>query len=79
VRTENFPIDSSLLARSTPIYEELPGWTGSTAGITRPEDVPPNAMAYIRFIEDLLGVKASIISSGPRREETVVLSDIISK
>lgn len=78
-RTENFPIDSALLSRSTPIYEELPGWSGSTAGITRPEDVPANAMSYIRFIEDLLGVKASIISSGPRREETVVLDDIIPR
>ncbi len=78
-RTENFPIDSSLLARSKPIYEELPGWSGSTAGITRPEDVPANAMSYIRFIEDLLGVKASIISSGPRRDETVVLNDIIPR
>ncbi|MBT3943407.1 MAG: adenylosuccinate synthase [Chloroflexi bacterium] len=77
VRTENFPIDSSLLARSKPIYEELPGWSGSTAGITRPEDIPANAMAYVRFIEDVLGVKASIISSGPKREETVVLNDII--
>jgi adenylosuccinate synthase len=76
-RVENFPIDSSLLARSKPIYEELPGWSGSTAGITRPEDIPANAMTYIRFIEDLLGVKASIISSGPRREETVVLKEII--
>ena len=78
-RTENFPIDSALLARSKPIYEELPGWSGSTAGITRPEDIPANAMAYIRFIEDILGVKASIISSGPRREETVVLKDIIPR
>jgi adenylosuccinate synthase len=78
-RTENFPIDSSLLARSKPIYEELPGWSGSTAGITRPEDIPANAMTYIRFIEDILGVKASIISSGPRREETVVLKDIIPR
>jgi adenylosuccinate synthase len=76
-RVENFPIDSSLLARSKPIYEELPGWSGTTAGITRAEDVPANAMAYIRFIEDVLGVKASIISSGPRREETVVLKEII--
>jgi adenylosuccinate synthase len=36
-------------------------------------------MTYIRFIEDILGVKASIISSGPRREETVVLKDIIPR
>jgi len=79
VRTENFPIDSSLLARSKPIYEEFPGWSGSTAGITRPEDIPANAMTYIRFIEDILGVKASIISSGPRREETVVIKDIIPR
>jgi len=78
-RTENFPIDSALLARSKPIYEEFPGWTGSTAGITRQEDIPANAMAYIRSIEDILGVKASIISSGPRREETVVLKDIIPR
>ena len=34
-------------------------------------------MSDIKFIEDVLGVKASIVSSGPRREETVVLKDII--
>jgi adenylosuccinate synthase len=78
-RTENFPIDSALLARSKPIYEEFPGWSGSTAGITREEDIPANAMTYIRSIEDILGVKASVISSGPRREETVVLKDIIPR
>ncbi|MDA1257582.1 MAG: adenylosuccinate synthase [Chloroflexi bacterium] len=76
-RTENFPIDSTRLSKSKPIYEEFPGWSGSTAGITRPEEVPDNARSYIRFIEDLLGVKVSVISSGPRREETVVVEDII--
>jgi adenylosuccinate synthase len=78
-RTENFPIDSALLARSKPIYEEFPGWSDSTAGITRKEDIPANAMTYIRSIEDILGVKAAVISSGPRREETVVLKDIIPR
>lgn len=56
-----------------PVYEELPGWSESTAGAKRLEDLPENARAYIRFIEEAIEVPVDIISTGPDREETITL------
>ena len=56
-----------------PIYEELPGWAESTVGVQKLEDLPENARAYIRRIEELVGCPIDIISTGPDREETIVL------
>lgn len=76
-RIDRFPIDSVLLERCVPIYHELPGWEGSTAGLTDAEQLPAGAVAYIRLLEELLATPASIISTGPRREETIVLQPVI--
>jgi len=59
----------------TPVYEELPGWSASTVGVRRLEDLPANALAYIRRIEEVTGVPIDIISTGPDRAETIVLRD----
>ena len=56
-----------------PIYEELPGWSESTSGAKRMEDLPQNALAYIKFLEDAMEVPVDIISTGPDREETITL------
>lgn len=56
-----------------PIYEELPGWSESTVGAKRLEDLPENARAYIRYIEKAVEVPVDIISTGPDREETIIL------
>lgn len=56
-----------------PIYQELPGWTESTAGAKSLDDLPENARAYIRFIEDAIEAPVDIISTGPDRDETIVL------
>jgi len=56
-----------------PIYEELPGWQQSTQGIKRLEDLPANALAYIKRVEELTGVPIDIISTGPERSETIIL------
>ena len=56
-----------------PIYEELPGWSESTIGAKNLDELPKNARAYIRFIEDSIEVPVDIISTGPDREETIVL------
>ena len=58
--------------RGTPVYKPLKGWQTSTAGITSYDDLPQTAKDYVQFIEDETGAKASIISTGPRREETIV-------
>lgn len=55
------------------IYKELPGWKEDIAGITKFKDLPKNCQEYIRFIEKFLGVKISIVSTGPQREEYIKL------
>ncbi|HEX6177519.1 MAG TPA: adenylosuccinate synthase [Thermoanaerobaculia bacterium] len=55
-----------------PEYRTFAGWKTSTAGITSYDDLPQQAKDYVRFIEDETETKASIISTGPRREETIV-------
>jgi adenylosuccinate synthase len=56
-----------------PIYEELPGWEGSTVGAKNLDDLPPNAQAYIEYIERAVEVPVDIISTGADREETIIL------
>ncbi|WKE64991.1 adenylosuccinate synthase [Gallaecimonas kandeliae] len=55
------------------IYEEMPGWSESTVGVTSVEGLPAAARAYIQRIEELTGVPIDIISTGPDRVETMVL------
>lgn len=56
-----------------PIYEALPGWSESTVGAKSLDDLPQNARDYIKFIEEVVEVPVDIISTGPDREETIVL------
>ena len=56
-----------------PIYEGLPGWTESTVGAKSLDELPENARAYIRYIESAIEVPVDIISTGPDREETIIL------
>ena len=74
---DRFPVDSVLLDRCRPIYEEVPGWQGSSAGLTQASQLPPGAMAFVRRLEELLGIPASIISTGPKREEAIVLRPLM--
>jgi len=55
-----------------PKYRTFKGWKTSTVGITSFDDLPQQAKDYVKFIEDETGAKASLISTGPRREETIV-------
>lgn len=57
----------------TPVYETLPGWSDNTYGVTELEALPANARAYIKRIEEITGVPIDIISTGPDRNETMVL------
>jgi len=56
-----------------PIYEELPGWEGSTIGARNLDDLPPNAQAYIEYIEKAVEVPVDIISTGADRKDTIIL------
>jgi adenylosuccinate synthase len=67
------PMDARILNKCIPIYEEMPGWEESTFGLTELETLPINAMAYIKRIEELLEIPIDIISTGPDRNQTIVL------
>ncbi len=55
-----------------PVYQNLPGWMASTRGITRMEDLPPKAHAYLMFLEERTGVEVGGVSTGPERTETII-------
>ena len=76
-RIERFPSEPGLLERATPIWEEMRGWTAPTAGITDVSQLPPEASAYVRRIEEVIGCPIDLISTGPRRDESIIVRPII--
>ncbi|MFZ3184820.1 MAG: adenylosuccinate synthase [Pseudomonas sp.] len=67
------PTDADSYIGLQPVYEEMPGWTESTLGAKTLEELPVNARAYIARIEVLVGAPIDIVSTGPDRNETIVL------
>ena len=76
-RIEHFPSCSEAFSRCKPIYETLPGRQCSTADCRRLEDLPEKAMAYLRFLADLMEVPIAIVSLGASRDQTIVVEDPI--
>jgi adenylosuccinate synthase len=72
-----FPANTGLLEQCQPIYEELPGWDQPTASATSISQLPDNAVAYVQRIEELVGCPVQIISTGPSREETILIQSVI--
>ncbi len=70
--TDMLPAGAEDTARCVPVYEEVPGWSASTLGIKRLEDLPPAARAYLDRLESACGVAIDMISTGADREETIV-------
>ena len=70
-RIENITDDVSILENVTPVYEALDGWQAKTAGATRLDQLPAKARAYIDFLQEQVGVKASLISTGQDRNATI--------
>lgn len=67
------PVDADDFEAVVPVYEDLPGWSESTLGAQSLGDIPANARAYIKRIEEIVGAPIDIISTGPDRVETIVL------
>lgn len=67
------PFDAEGWEQVQPVYEEMPGWSDTTFGAQKWDDLPPAAQAYIKRLEELVGAPADIISTGPDRVETIVL------
>ena len=74
------PGDIETLAHVVPSFETLPGWSGDLRSARRLEDLPENARAYLRFVEERTKVPVALVSIGPDREETIVVRpDLIWK
>lgn len=71
-RVEDFPGYYGL-AHAKPVLRELPGWKTAIDGIRKFEDLPPEARAYVRFIEESVGVPLSHVSVGPSRDDIIYL------
>jgi adenylosuccinate synthase len=68
---DDFPGDLALLEEAVPEYESLPGWTESTSGARKWEDLPAAAHAYLRRLEELTGVPIWYVSVGTRRDQII--------
>jgi adenylosuccinate synthase len=71
-KTDVFPSDCDELDQVTPVYRSFEGWNSSTRDISVFEELPLKAREYIRFIEDSTGVPFKIVSTGPKRSETII-------
>ena len=67
------PFGADALAICEPIYEDHPGWSESTLGIKSFDRLPKNAQSYLKRLQELVGAPIDIVSTGPDREETIVM------
>lgn len=72
-KVDILPFGADLIAKCTPIYETMKGWTQSTFGVKTYEGLPKEAQAYLTRIAEVCEAPIAIISTGPDREETIVL------
>jgi adenylosuccinate synthase len=68
-----FPMGADKIAQCQPVYETMPGWSRATAGVTKLEDLPPEARHYLKRIEEICGVPIHMVSTSPDRAHTMVL------
>jgi len=69
------PYGAAAVARAKPILEEMPGWSESTVGVTDFEKLPVNAQRYLKRLAEVCGVPIDMVSTGPDRNETIMLRD----
>jgi adenylosuccinate synthase len=67
------PLDADDIARCEPVFETFSGWTESSAGLTRWEDLPVKARQYLERVQEMIGVPIDMVSTGPDRDHTIVL------
>ncbi|OCQ91755.1 adenylosuccinate synthase [Oscillatoriales cyanobacterium USR001] len=76
-RIEDFPSSSRTFARCNPIYETRPGWKKSTEECRTLEDLPKEALDYLKFLAELMAVPIAIVSLGASRDQTIIVEDPI--
>jgi adenylosuccinate synthase len=76
-RVDTFPAVALDLRQIKPIYKKLPGWKTETAGIVDFEMLPDNARKYVEFLSAEIGVEIGLISTGPERDQTIILKESV--
>jgi adenylosuccinate synthase len=76
-RCVDFPSSARRFARCRPIYKTLPGWQQSTADCRSLEDLPSQALDYLKFLAELMDVPIAIVSLGASRDQTIIVEDPI--
>jgi len=78
-KTDEIPAHASGYERIEPIYKKLPGWRKPTSGVTRLEKLPPRTLAYLQFVEKETGARVGMVSTGPDREQTLILDEFAAQ
>jgi adenylosuccinate synthase len=76
-RCEDFPSNARQFAKCRPIYKTLPGWQQSTSDCRTLEDLPRQALDYLKFLAELMDVPIAIVSLGASRDQTIIVEDPI--
>ncbi len=76
-RCQEFPSSSRLFSRCRPIYKTLPGWQRSTAHCRNLEDLPKQALDYLKFLAELMSAPIALVSLGASRDQTIIVEDPI--
>ncbi len=77
VRHDEIPMTQTEFHHAKPIYEELPGWQEDITSAKTFDDLPPNARAYVRALEEMSGAPISAIGVGPGRDQTLTLRPLL--
>ncbi len=75
VRMDYLPIAANHQARCTPIYEEMDGWSETTAGARSWSELPAAAIKYVKRIEELIQCPVALLSTSPERDDTILVTD----
>ncbi|MCO5334634.1 MAG: adenylosuccinate synthase [Pyrinomonadaceae bacterium] len=76
-RVDTFPAVAGELLRIKPVYEVLQGWMANTVGITKFDELPEKARDYVKFLSEQIGTEIGLISTGPERDQTIILQDSV--
>ena len=77
-RVEEIPVNQSDFHHATPIYEELPGWEADITGAREFSELPANAQAYVRRLEELMGARISVVGVGADRDAVISRYDLLA-
>jgi adenylosuccinate synthase len=75
-KTTSFPTDEKILNEVTPVYEKIQGWKDSTFNLDSYEKINDNAKKFINRLEEILELPINVISTGPKRESTIIRKEL---